>query len=94
MATVEINDAVFCQAHLKEICDECEVDLREENDAFYGFDATDRNALECPPTNFSDAGEYCCVQHESPKTPKWCAGRNGRITLRPQVRRRWFEWHS
>jgi hypothetical protein len=55
MATVEINDAVFCQAHLKEIvselrallslvqssnsfsqCDECEVDLREENDAFYG----------------------------------------------------------
>ncbi|KAI6764233.1 hypothetical protein HG530_008022 [Fusarium avenaceum] len=63
MATVEINEAVFCQAHLKEICDECEVDLREENDAFYGFDTIDRNALECPPTTLSDAGEYSCAKH-------------------------------
>ncbi|KAH6960203.1 hypothetical protein DER45DRAFT_154759 [Fusarium avenaceum] len=79
MATVEINDAVFCQAHLKEICDECEVDLREENDAFYGLDTIDRNAIECPPTTFSDAGGYSCVKHTS-STCNMCFGWKKAIT--------------
>ena len=59
-STVEINDAVFCLAHFKEVvrpiilscssipshpdhvyyvcvkCTDCEVDLREENDGFFG----------------------------------------------------------
>jgi hypothetical protein len=56
--TIEINDAVFCADHVKEVvrtryrrrivptlgtsthihvqCGDCEVDTREENDAFFG----------------------------------------------------------
>ncbi|CAJ0544977.1 Ff.00g084860.m01.CDS01 [Fusarium sp. VM40] len=70
MATVEINDAVFCQAHLKE-CDECEVDLREENDAFYGLNSTDRDALELLPATLTDDGLYSCAQHESSSLTDW-----------------------
>ncbi|KAF9767771.1 hypothetical protein IL306_015028 [Fusarium sp. DS 682] len=53
-ATVEINDAVFCVEHLAEICEDCSTDLREENDSFYGFDPTDREAIEVPPVSRDD----------------------------------------
>lgn len=52
MNTAEVNDAIFCQAHLKEVvclisvlsiskvrsfqCGECSYDGREENDSFFG----------------------------------------------------------
>ncbi|KAJ4245246.1 hypothetical protein NW762_014116 [Fusarium torreyae] len=65
-STVEINDAVFCQEHLKEICDDCGQDNREDNDSYYGFDSTERDALECPPTVLSDNNIYACEEHESP----------------------------
>jgi len=35
-ATVEIADALFCQSHIKEVCEDCNYDGREDNDAFYG----------------------------------------------------------
>ncbi|CEI70820.1 hypothetical protein FVEN_g701 [Fusarium venenatum] len=65
MATVEINDAVFCQQHMAEVCEDCGVDLREENDAFYGFDSVDRDALTCPPVSTNDDGIYICDQHDT-----------------------------
>ncbi|KAF4441833.1 hypothetical protein F53441_11918 [Fusarium austroafricanum] len=64
-ATVEINDAVFCSDHLKEICDDCSVDLREENDAFYGFDSNDRDAIEVPASSPNQDGVYECKKHGS-----------------------------
>ncbi|KAF8841126.1 hypothetical protein BDN67DRAFT_572502 [Paxillus ammoniavirescens] len=64
VATVEINDAVFC-THLKEVCTECDYDGREENDAFYGFDPTDRAAIEAPPTTTNKDGVYQCKKHGS-----------------------------
>ncbi|KAH6886832.1 hypothetical protein B0T10DRAFT_563067 [Thelonectria olida] len=63
-ATVEINDAVFCQDHLQEVCEECACDLREDNDAFYGFNSIDRASLQCPPVAMND-GYYTCEAHSS-----------------------------
>ncbi|PIL27385.1 hypothetical protein GSI_10533 [Ganoderma sinense ZZ0214-1] len=37
-ATIEINDACFCQ-HFKEVCETCQYDGREENDTFFGVRA-------------------------------------------------------
>ncbi|KAL5597221.1 hypothetical protein FOBRF1_011014 [Fusarium oxysporum] len=65
MSTVEINDAVFCQEHLAEICEDCSVDLREENDAFYGFDSVERDAIESPHASINDDGVYMCKKHDS-----------------------------
>ncbi|KAJ4047522.1 hypothetical protein NW761_007421 [Fusarium oxysporum] len=65
MSTVEINDSVFCQEHLAEICEDCSVDLREENDAFYGFDSTERDAIESPHASINDDGVYMCKKHDS-----------------------------
>ncbi|KAI7760989.1 hypothetical protein LZL87_012142 [Fusarium oxysporum] len=79
MATVEINDGVFCQEHLVEICEDCSTDLREENDAFYGFDPVDRDGLEVPPASVNDEGVYICDQHSS-ATCNQCFGWKKKIT--------------
>ncbi|PPQ81561.1 hypothetical protein CVT25_013404 [Psilocybe cyanescens] len=62
--TVEINDAIFC-THFKEVCAECNFDGREENDSFFGFDAIDREGLECPPATQTKDGTYQCKKHGS-----------------------------
>ncbi|KLP07156.1 uncharacterized protein LW94_6431 [Fusarium fujikuroi] len=78
-ATVEINDAVFCQQHLAEICDDCNADLREENDAFYGFDTIDRDAIETPDASVNDDGVYVCNKHHN-GTCSQCFGWKKQIT--------------
>ncbi|KAJ4007512.1 hypothetical protein NW752_010171 [Fusarium irregulare] len=65
MATVLINDFVLCQEHILEVCDDCNFDLREENDAFYGYDSIDRDAVEVPPVTLADDGSYQCDKHQS-----------------------------
>ncbi|UZP43370.1 hypothetical protein NXS19_011186 [Fusarium pseudograminearum] len=65
MASIEVNDILFCQEHFAEVCDECCVDLREENDSFYGFDSRDRDALTCPPVTVNNDGEVVCNEHDS-----------------------------
>ncbi|KAF5693115.1 het-E-1 heterokaryon incompatibility protein [Fusarium denticulatum] len=62
---VEINDAMFCQEHLAEICEDCSVDLRDENDGFYGFDTIDRDAIETPDASANQDGVYVCNKHNS-----------------------------
>ncbi|RKL16690.1 Vegetative incompatibility protein HET-E-1 [Fusarium oxysporum] len=79
MSTVEINDAVFCQDHLAEICEDCSVDLREENDAFYGFDSVERDAIESPHASINDDGVYMCKKHDS-ATCNQCFGWKKKIT--------------
>jgi len=64
--TVEIADALFCQSHLKEVCEDCNYDGREDNDAFYGFDPTDRDPIGSPQVSTNKDGEYCCKKHGSP----------------------------
>ncbi|WXC67637.1 hypothetical protein SNK03_013451 [Fusarium graminearum] len=64
-ASVEINDTCFCQEHFAEVCEECNVDFREENDAFYGFDSRDRDALTCPPASVNNDGVVVCNEHDS-----------------------------
>jgi len=71
--TVEIADALFCQSHLKEVCEDCGYDGREDNDAFYGFDPIDREGLESPQVSTNKDGEYCCKKHASP-TCNQCFG--------------------
>ncbi|EIM87653.1 uncharacterized protein STEHIDRAFT_56805 [Stereum hirsutum FP-91666 SS1] len=64
-ASLEINDALFCQ-HFKEVCTDCGVDTREENDAFFGFDPIDREGLEAPAATVTKDGTYQCKKHGSP----------------------------
>ncbi|KIK79772.1 hypothetical protein PAXRUDRAFT_160355 [Paxillus rubicundulus Ve08.2h10] len=78
VATVEINDAVFC-THLKEVCTECDYDGREENDAFYGFDPIDRSPIEAPPTTTNKDGVYQCKKHGSAECTQ-CFGWKKQIT--------------
>ncbi|KAJ3996647.1 hypothetical protein F5050DRAFT_1807537 [Lentinula boryana] len=61
-ATIEINDAIFCQ-HFKEVCSACEYDGREENDAFFGFDPIDREGIEAPAASVNKDGNYQCKKH-------------------------------
>ncbi|KAI9462796.1 hypothetical protein BJY52DRAFT_1255175 [Lactarius psammicola] len=63
--TAEINDAVFCLAHFKEVCTDCDLDLREENDGFFGFEFTDRDGIEAPPTGQNKDNVYQCKKHSS-----------------------------
>ncbi|KAF5348350.1 hypothetical protein D9758_010944 [Tetrapyrgos nigripes] len=63
--TVEINDAVFCSQHTKEVCEDCSYDGREENDGFFGFDFIDREALEAPAVTMNKDGQYQCKKHAS-----------------------------
>ncbi|KAJ3992265.1 hypothetical protein F5050DRAFT_963079 [Lentinula boryana] len=61
-ATIEINDAIFCQ-HFKEVCSACEYDGREENDAFFGFNPIDREGIEAPAASVNKDGNYQCKKH-------------------------------
>ncbi|KAN0105173.1 hypothetical protein V8E52_011288 [Russula decolorans] len=76
--TVEINDAVFCE-HFKEVCTDCDVDLREENDGFFGFDFIDREGLEAPLSGQNKDNVYQCKKHGSPKCTQ-CYGWKKQIT--------------
>ncbi|KAF8067972.1 hypothetical protein FPV67DRAFT_1494441 [Lyophyllum atratum] len=64
-ATVEINDAIFCSAHVKEVCADCSFDGREENDAFFGYDPVNREPIESPVTTQNKDGVYQCKKHGS-----------------------------
>ncbi|KAJ3534867.1 hypothetical protein NM688_g7066 [Phlebia brevispora] len=78
-ASVEINDALFCQAHLKEVCEDCSFDGREDNDAFFGFDPIDRDGLEAPLASPNKDGVYQCKKHTSP-TCNQCFGWKKQLT--------------
>ncbi|PSR87351.1 hypothetical protein PHLCEN_2v5168 [Hermanssonia centrifuga] len=78
-ASVEINDALFCQQHLKEVCADCSFDGREENDAFFGFDPIDRESLEVPTSSPNKEGAYQCKKHSS-TTCNQCFGWKKQLT--------------
>ncbi|KAF7794020.1 hypothetical protein EIP86_005148 [Pleurotus ostreatoroseus] len=78
-ASVEINDALFCQSHLKEVCEDCSFDGREDNDAFFGFDPIDRDGLEAPLASPNKDGVYQCKKHTSP-TCNQCFGWKKQLT--------------
>ncbi|KAI0795636.1 hypothetical protein C8Q75DRAFT_460150 [Abortiporus biennis] len=80
VATVEINDAIFCQSHLKEVCAECNYDGREENDSFFGFDPIDREGIEAPTSSQNKEGVYQCKKHGSAACNQ-CYGWKKQITL-------------
>ncbi|KAN0129656.1 hypothetical protein V8E53_012476 [Lactarius tabidus] len=77
--TVEINDAVFCAGHFKEVCTECDVDLREENDGFFGFDFIDRDGIDAPATGQNKDNVYQCKKHSSTSCNQ-CYGWKKQIT--------------
>ncbi|KAF9240410.1 hypothetical protein BU15DRAFT_87640 [Melanogaster broomeanus] len=77
-STVEINDAIFC-THLKEVCNECSYDGREENDGFYGFDAAPRDPIEPPAVTTNKDGVYQCKKHGSAECNQ-CFGWKKQIT--------------
>jgi len=77
--SIDINDALFCPAHLKEICTECDCDLREENDSFYGFDPAPREGLEAPAAHLNKEGTYECKKHKNPSCTQ-CFGWKKQIT--------------
>ncbi|KZS97130.1 hypothetical protein SISNIDRAFT_482067 [Sistotremastrum niveocremeum HHB9708] len=78
-AIVEINDAQFCQAHMKEVCDACPIDLREENDSFFGFDFIDREGIEPPTSTTNKDGVWQCKKHGSAECNQ-CYGWKKQIT--------------
>jgi predicted membrane GTPase involved in stress response len=65
MSSIEVNDALFCEKHIVEKCEDCEVNFREENDSFFGFESRNREALFCPPASKNDAGTFVCDKHRS-----------------------------
>ncbi|KAI0287657.1 hypothetical protein BC826DRAFT_1042929 [Russula brevipes] len=75
--TAEINEAVFCRSHFKEVCTDCNTDLREENDGYFGFDFFDRDGLEAPPTGQNKDNVFQCKKHSSASTspPSGCRSR-------------------
>jgi len=77
--TAEINEAVFCLAHFKEVCADCDLDLREENDGFFGFDFIDREGIEAPATGQNKDNVYQCKKH-SLTTCNQCYGWKKQIT--------------
>ncbi|RXW21578.1 hypothetical protein EST38_g4285 [Candolleomyces aberdarensis] len=77
-ATIEVADAIFC-THFREVCDDCSFDGREDNDAYYGFDPTDRDPIECPPATLNKDGIYQCKKHASTEC-KQCYGWKKQIT--------------
>ncbi|KAH9026307.1 hypothetical protein EDB83DRAFT_2425807 [Lactarius deliciosus] len=78
-STIEINDAVFCLSHLKEVCTDCNADLREENDGFFGFDSIDREGIEAPTSTTNKDGVYQCKKHGSAECNQ-CYGWKKQIT--------------
>ncbi|EIN09352.1 hypothetical protein PUNSTDRAFT_28171, partial [Punctularia strigosozonata HHB-11173 SS5] len=77
--TVELNDALFCSAHFKEVCTECSCDLREENDSFFGFEPINREGLEAPQATQTKDGDWQCKKHGS-KACNQCYGWKKQIT--------------
>ncbi|KAG2018038.1 hypothetical protein CC2G_007493 [Coprinopsis cinerea AmutBmut pab1-1] len=63
--TVEINDAMFCEPHLREVCSDCSYDGREENDSFFGLDPMDRDEIDSPAVTKNKDGIYQCKKHGS-----------------------------
>ncbi|GAW04186.1 hypothetical protein F5879DRAFT_1021424 [Lentinula edodes] len=85
-ATIEINDALFCQ-HYKEVCAICGYDGREENDAFFGFDPIDREGIEAPSATINKDGDYQCKKHALTACNQ-CYGWKKQITrLRTQAKK-------
>ncbi|EPS93474.1 hypothetical protein FOMPIDRAFT_1136100 [Fomitopsis schrenkii] len=78
VASIEINDALFCQ-HLKEVCTVCSFDGREENDGFFGFDSIDREGIEAPASSVNKDGQYQCKKHGSAACSQ-CYGWKKQIT--------------
>ncbi|KDN45815.1 hypothetical protein RSAG8_04648, partial [Rhizoctonia solani AG-8 WAC10335] len=78
-STVEVNDCVFCSNHKLEVCEECGLDLREDNDAFYGFDSINRDPLECSALSTNDGG-FQCKKHGSSACSQ-CFGWKKQITI-------------
>ncbi|KAG6910730.1 hypothetical protein DXG01_008261 [Tephrocybe rancida] len=64
-STIEVNDAVFCSTHIKEVCTDCNFDGREENDSFFGFDSIDREPIVAPVVTQNKDGVYQCKKHGS-----------------------------
>jgi len=62
-ATIEVNDAIFCEQHKLEVCTDCSYDGREENDTFFGYDSKDRDPLELPPYIVTKEGKVQCKKH-------------------------------
>ncbi|ORX41023.1 hypothetical protein BD324DRAFT_678424 [Kockovaella imperatae] len=61
--SVEINDALFCE-HEMEVCQQCQFDGREDNDAMMGYDPLPRAALEIPAHYKSNKdGSILCKAH-------------------------------
>ncbi|KIK70026.1 hypothetical protein GYMLUDRAFT_34462 [Collybiopsis luxurians FD-317 M1] len=86
-ATIEINDAIFCQQHLKEVCEDCNYDGREENDAFFGLDPIDREGIEAPAGTVNKEGQHQCKKHGSTACNQ-CYGWKKQITrLRTQAKK-------
>ncbi|RFN48418.1 hypothetical protein FIE12Z_7329 [Fusarium flagelliforme] len=65
MSTIEISDLVVCEEHIVEVCDDCQIDGREDNDAFYGFHSQDRDPVEVSPVTRTEDGLYQCDKHQS-----------------------------
>ncbi|KAF8907146.1 hypothetical protein CPB85DRAFT_1436695 [Mucidula mucida] len=63
VAAIQINDAVFCSQHVQEVCDECDFDGRQENDAFFGVKSSDRAYLDVPESVVNMEGLYQCKKH-------------------------------
>ncbi|KAF8526558.1 hypothetical protein BU17DRAFT_82656 [Hysterangium stoloniferum] len=64
--TIEVNEALFCTQHQKEICTECPFDGREENDGFFGLTPWDRDPLELPTLMVQNKdGLWQCKKHTS-----------------------------
>ncbi|KAI4518338.1 hypothetical protein EV122DRAFT_209620 [Schizophyllum commune] len=77
--SIELNDAIFCAQHFKEVCTECDVDFREENDGFFGFDPMNREGLEAPASSTTKDGTYQCKKHGSASCNQ-CYGWKKQIT--------------
>ena len=72
--SVELNDCLFCSNHRLEVCKECELDSREDNDLTFGFDpAPTRAPLELPPLSSNKDGVLQCKKHSNPEC-KQCFG--------------------
>ncbi|KIJ22923.1 hypothetical protein M422DRAFT_39876 [Sphaerobolus stellatus SS14] len=78
-ATIEVNDALFCSTHQKEVCTQCDFDGREENDGFFGFTPWDREPLELPTASPNKDGAWQCKKHGSAECSQ-CFGWKKQIT--------------
>ncbi|KAJ3888328.1 hypothetical protein GG344DRAFT_53839 [Lentinula edodes] len=86
-ATIEINDALFCQHYKEVVSTKFRYDGREENDAFFGFDPIDREGIEAPSATINKDGDYQCKKHALTACNQ-CYGWKKQITrLRTQAKK-------